>query len=70
MFKERSASLKPQKLELREPARNMNVNSGADKQTFFSFKGEIQNEPEHNVKANQSYCFPPKPPKNDFCKEK
>lgn len=65
VFKERSSSLKPQVLEMREPMKHPKESLVTDKQPFFSFKDEIQKD--HNIRANQSYSIASKPPKND-CK--
>ena len=61
-FKERSSSLKPPtKVEVKESIKNFNKNQENDK-PFFAF----QNKPsglDTKLKSNQSYCYPPKPPK-------
>jgi hypothetical protein len=68
VFKERSGSLKPKKLEMKEFSKpNMPVDAS---QPFFSFKDSVPKDLEHKLKSNQTYSFPSKPPKSDLCKLK
>lgn len=39
-------------------------------QPFFSFKDSAPKDFDQKLKSNQSYWFPPKPPKSDLCKFK
>ncbi|CAI2370221.1 unnamed protein product [Moneuplotes crassus] len=62
IFKERSSSLKhPTKVEMKESIKNFKKNHEEEK-GYFGYQQKNSNQ-YHNPKSNQSYCFPPKPPK-------
>jgi hypothetical protein len=68
VFKERSGSLKPKKLEMKEFNKtNMPVDASLP---FFSFKDSVPKDLDRKLKSNQTYSFPSKPPKSDLCKSK
>lgn len=61
IFKERSTSLKPERSELKSQ-KHMPPSAGIPpKHSVFSFRNHTPTSAEHELKTNQSYCYPPKP---------
>ena len=64
-LKERSSSLKPKKLEMKE-YNNFQEPKGSN-QPFFSFNDKTV--PDNKLNLNQSYNYPPKPPKKEISRK-